>query len=152
MKELFILFMALVCLTPNSFSGENDVLFTVDEEPVLVEDFEYIYNKNNFNNKADYTEESLREYLELYINFRLKVKEAEALGLDEDAKLQSELKVYQEQLYNSFFDREKLKALVDEHFKILNAPAKGTKSELNIESTCCPGVHDSKSSVNNTIK
>lgn len=114
MKHYIILLLAAIGIIPAALGDDNDVLFRIDGDPVTVGEFDYIYNKNNFNNKADYSEESLREYLELYINFRLKVREAEALGLDDDPKLQSELRVYQEQLYNSFFDREKLKVLVDE--------------------------------------
>ncbi len=95
-------------------ASEDDILFHVDKTPVKVSEFEYIYNKNNFDNRADYSENSLREYLDLYINFRLKVKEAEALELDKDPKLQSELKVYQEQLYNSFYDKDILRGLLAE--------------------------------------
>lgn len=114
MRPLFILILtAFQCLTAIA-QTDDQVLFTIDGEPVFLEEFEYIYQKNNFNNKADYSEESLREYLDLYINFRLKVKEAEARGLDKDVKLLSELSVYQEQLYNSFFDRENLTELISE--------------------------------------
>ena len=35
--------------------------------------------KNNINNQADYSEKSLTDYLNLYENFRLKVREAEEL-------------------------------------------------------------------------
>ena len=50
----------------------NDpVLFTVDNVPVRVSEFSYIYSKTN-QDKADYSEASLREYLDLYIKFKLK--------------------------------------------------------------------------------
>ncbi|MEZ5009699.1 MAG: peptidylprolyl isomerase [Chitinophagales bacterium] len=112
-NNLMILLLSLGFIFQANASGD-DVLFKIDNTPVKVSEFEYIYNKNNFDNKADYSEKSIREYLELYINFRLKVKEAESLGLDKDSKLQSELKVYQEQLYNSFYDKNTLKSLIDE--------------------------------------
>jgi peptidyl-prolyl cis-trans isomerase SurA len=112
-RKIGILFFCLSWFLNVSASGD-DVLFRIEDTDVKVSEFEYIYKKNNFNNKADYSEASLKEYLDLYINFRLKVKEAEAEGLDKDVKLMSELKVYQEQLYNSFYDREVLKVLVDE--------------------------------------
>ena len=114
MKQYTTLLVALISLLSMAMAGDESILFHIDDEPVSVSEFEYIYNKNNFNNKADYSERSIKEYLDLYINFRLKVKEAEAMGLDKDAKLISELKVYQTQLYNSFFDREHLNVLVDE--------------------------------------
>ena len=113
MKNLMILLLSLGILFQANASGDDN-LFKIDDTPVKVAEFEYIYNKNNFDNKADYSEKSLREYLELYINFRLKVKEAESMGLDKDPKLQSELKVYQEQLYNSFYDKNTVKGLLDE--------------------------------------
>ncbi|MEZ5002235.1 MAG: peptidylprolyl isomerase [Chitinophagales bacterium] len=113
MKNLIIFLLSLGVLFQANASGD-DTLFKIDATPVKVAEFEYIYNKNNFDNKADYSEKSLREYLELYINFRLKVKEAESMGLDKDPKLQSELKVYQEQLYNSFYDKNTIKGLLDE--------------------------------------
>jgi len=113
MNKLGLLFLCLGWFLNVNASGD-DILFKINDTEVKVSEFEYIYNKNNFNNKADYSEASLKEYLNLYINFRLKVKEAESEGLDKDPKLMSELKVYQEQLYNSFYDREVLKTLVDE--------------------------------------
>lgn len=109
-----ILTFIFILLATFQLSAQDAVLFHIDETPVKVSEFEYIYNKNNFDNKANYSEQSLREYLDLYINFRLKVKEAESMGLHEDAKLQSELKVYQQQLYNSFYDKNTLDQLVDE--------------------------------------
>lgn len=114
MKKGLLLLLSLWLALTSAKAGDGSVLFRIDGDPVSVGEFEYIYNKNNFNNKADYSEASLREYLDLFINFRLKVREAEARGLDKDPKLLSELKVYQEQLYNSFYDREKLNPLVDE--------------------------------------
>jgi peptidyl-prolyl cis-trans isomerase SurA len=113
MNKLGLLLLCMSWFLNVNASGD-DILFKIDDTEVKVSEFEYIYNKNNFNNKADYSAASLKEYLDLYINFRLKVKEAEAEGLDKDPKLMSELKVYQEQLYNSFYDREVLKTLVDE--------------------------------------
>ena len=121
MNRTLVVFLICFGLLPSLlFAAGDDILFKVDDAGIKVSEFEYIYNKNNFNNKADYSEASLREYLELYINFRLKVKEAEAMGLHEDPKLISELRVYQQQLYNSYYDRNALKKLQDEVVERLN--------------------------------
>ncbi|MCP4120965.1 MAG: hypothetical protein GY751_04365 [Bacteroidetes bacterium] len=114
MNRILLFLTAMIGLCMSTAIAGDDILFTIDGDAVNTSEFEYIYNKNNFNNKADYSDASLREYLDLYIKFRLKVKEAESMGLDKDPKLHRELKVYQEQLYNSFYDREKLGALLDE--------------------------------------
>ena len=62
--------------------GQGDpILFAVNGKNVHLSEFEYIYSKNNGAN-ADYSEESLKEYLELYVNFKLKVEKARAKKID----------------------------------------------------------------------
>lgn len=96
---------------------DDRVLFTVAGDKVTVADFEYVYNKNNINNQADYSEKSLRDYLSLYENFRLKVKEAEFLKLDTITSLQSELEGYRKQLAKSYLtDREISDKLIQEAY------------------------------------
>ena len=57
----------------------------------------YVYNKNNINEQP-VTREELQDYLDLFINFKLKVKEAENLGLHMDSAFIKELDGYQKQL------------------------------------------------------
>lgn len=98
-------------------STDNRVLFTVAGDKVTVGDFEYVYNKNNINNQADYSEKSLRDYLTLYENFRLKVKEAEALKIDTISSLMNELDGYRKQLAKSYLtDREISDKLIQEAY------------------------------------
>ena len=79
MKKIFFLTAFFSCSFIFAQSPEKSaVIFTVAGQPVTVGEFEYVYTKNNLNNQADYSEKSLRDYLKLYENFRLKVKEAEA--------------------------------------------------------------------------
>jgi len=80
----------------------EDVLLTIDDTPVHVEEFLYVYNKN-INDTVQYTtteehEKALREYLDLFINFKLKVKAAKAEGLDQTQGFKKELARYQKQL------------------------------------------------------
>ena len=99
MKKYFIP-VALLAFILSSFTQDNDnrTLFTVGGDKVTVSDFEYVYNKNNVNNQANYSDTSLRSYLGLYENFRLKVREAEAMKLDTIASLKNELEGYRKQL------------------------------------------------------
>lgn len=100
------------------FGQQNDpVLFTVNKNPVHVSEFDYIYKKNN-GDKADYSQESLEEYLDLYIKFKLKVEKAKQLKLDTLVSLQKELAGYRKQLANAYLvDREVTKTLVDEAYE-----------------------------------
>lgn len=73
-------------------NNNDPVLLTVGNSEVTKSEFESVYRKNNKN------DESLDKYLELYINFKLKVKEAEELGMDTAASFREELKGYRKQL------------------------------------------------------
>ena len=91
----------------------GQVLFTIDGKAVSNEEFERVYTKNNINNQADYSEASLNEYLNLFINFKLKVTEAEVLQMDTIPSINSELKTYQKQLVKNYAnDKEVSEALL----------------------------------------
>ena len=84
----------------------DPVLFTIDGQPIPASEFSYIYAKNN-RDDADFSEPSLREYLDLYTKFKLKVREAYAMGLDTLPQLQTELNGYRKQLAESYLtDKE----------------------------------------------
>ncbi|MGV3502230.1 MAG: peptidylprolyl isomerase [Adhaeribacter sp.] len=61
-------------------------------------EFAYVYNKNNSNADSAFSQASIREYLELYTNFRLKILDAESRGLDTTAAFKAELEGYKQQL------------------------------------------------------
>lgn len=84
--------------TSSNTKPQATVLGTIGSDPILSDDFSYVYTKNNVNAENAYAESSLKEYMNLYVNFRLKVKEAEALGLDTTAAFKSELDGYKKQL------------------------------------------------------
>ena len=112
-----------------SFAQKADksaVIFTVDKQPVTVGEFEYVYTKNNINNQADYSEKSLTDYLNLYENFRLKVREAEAMKLDTISTLKAELEGYRKQLAKSYLtDKEITDHLIQEAYD-------RSKEEVNV--------------------
>ncbi len=77
---------------------DSPLLLTVADDKVSVDEFKYVYDKNNSKSGDAYSENSLKEYLDLYINFRLKVEEAEQLGYDTTREFESEFKQYEQQL------------------------------------------------------
>lgn len=79
-----------------SVSAQDEIVLTVAGEDVTKSDFESIFKKNNRDSAI--TKESLDEYMELFINFKLKVKEAKELGLDTNQSFIKELAGYRRQL------------------------------------------------------
>ncbi len=113
-----ILYTLLFVLGVNSLFSQTGepVLFTVDGQPVAASEFTYIYSKNN-RDDADFSEKSLREYLDLYTKFKLKVREAYAMRLDTVTQLKNELDGYRKQLADSYLtDKEITARLVDEAY------------------------------------
>ncbi len=85
---------------------DDPVLFTVDGTKVHKSEFDYIYSKTN-GEKADYSEKSVREYLDLYVKFKLKVQKAKEMKIDTIPALKRELAGYRKQLADSYLiDKE----------------------------------------------
>ena len=96
--------------------SKDPVLLTVDGQNIGLSEFEAVYKKNNRDAVVD--QKDLEDYLELYINFRLKVREAEELGLDTIKKFIEELKGYQKQLAKPYLtDKEVTAKLIQEAYQ-----------------------------------
>lgn len=97
--------------------AQSPVLFQVEEEPVHLEEFLYIYEKTN-RDAASFSRSSVEEYLDLYKKFKLKVYKAKQLELDTVAALNAELAGYRKQLANTYLsDKEVLESLTKEGYK-----------------------------------
>lgn len=89
--------LGILTLGAYAQTAANDpTLMTVDGQPVSRSEFESIYKKNN--KDAPVTKEALDEYLDLFINYKLKVRAAEVAGMDTAAKFRTELDGYRAQL------------------------------------------------------
>ncbi len=90
---LLVTFFATILVAQND---ESKVLLTIDNSPISQAEFERIYSKNN--QEPSFDKASLDEYMNLFVNFKLKVIEAEAKGLDTLKSFKTELKGYKQQL------------------------------------------------------
>jgi peptidyl-prolyl cis-trans isomerase SurA len=97
MKSPVITLLAFLAFSGSLFAQATDpVLMTINGKPVLKSEFEYIYNKNNTNNSLD--KKTLEEYVDLFVNFKLKVEEAKTQGIDTTSSFVNELAGYRSQL------------------------------------------------------
>jgi len=107
MKPLVITLFAFLSLTASLVAQVNDpVLMTINNKPVLKSEFEYIYNKNNTNNSLD--KKTLDEYVDLFVNFKLKVEEAKSQGIDTTKSFITELAGYRSQLTKPYLTDSKV--------------------------------------------
>ncbi|HPO65803.1 MAG TPA: hypothetical protein PKY76_07575, partial [Bacteroidales bacterium] len=97
-------------------SQQNDpVIVTIGPKKITKSEFLRTYTKNNPEGKFD--RKSLDDYMQLFINFKLKVIEAEHLGMDTLSSFVSEYNSYREQLARPYLiDKETEEKLVREAY------------------------------------
>lgn len=83
------------------------VLFTVGKEKISADEFIYLYKKNH-PAKEDLTDQKINEYLDLYVNFKLKVSEARARGIDKTPEFTKEYTSYKDELRKPFLPESKI--------------------------------------------
>lgn len=95
---LFIVVVSIAASAQNNPEKKSLTLFTVNNNPVSTDEFLHLYRKNSLNRSEKTTEQAVKEYLDLLINFKLKITEAHARGLDTTQKFNKEFKTYREEL------------------------------------------------------
>lgn len=102
MRNMLIAFSLSVGLIINAQQPPADsVAMTVAGKQVSLGEFEFIAAKNSGVDLSD--EKSLKEYVELFKNFKLKVAEAEEMKIDTSAAFREELDGYKAQLIAGYF-------------------------------------------------
>ena len=111
--------LLLIFFVSTAFSQNNEIL-RIDDQVVNKSEFEQIYWKNKKEKIA--TKEDLDEYIELFINFKLKVISAEELGLDTTKKFIDELSGYRNQLEKPYLtDTSITESLINEaYYRTIN--------------------------------
>jgi len=103
---------------------DDDVLFTVNDDPVLASEFIRIYNKN-LGLVKDESQKNIDEYLSLFVNYKLKLVEAKALGFHKNPQYLRELNGYKKQLTKKYLtDHEVTDALVSEAYQRISQDIK----------------------------
>lgn len=96
---------------------DRQVLMTIGDQKVTVKEFTDVYNKNNMKNDV-VDKKSVDEYLDLFVNFRMKVMEAYEMRLDTNAKFKKELEGYRKQLAKPYFSNDEIsEELVEEAYQ-----------------------------------
>ena len=98
---LFLSITFFTFLLSNAQIKDADTLITISGEPILANEFIRVYNKN-LNLVQDDSQKNVDSYLELFVNYKLKLTEAKALRYDKDPKYINEFKSYKNQLTQSY--------------------------------------------------
>ena len=111
MKKIYWLIALGFC----SGGAYAQTLIHYGNNTISKDDFLKAYNKNK--TSAEDKEKSMREYVELYTNFKLKVKAAEEAKLDTLPQIQFDVNNFRQQIIENYLSNEKgIDRLVDEAF------------------------------------
>ena len=121
---IYIVFFSFSLVSFSQFN-ERDVLFNVNNDSVLAGEFIRVYNKN-IDLIKDESQKDVDNYLQLYINYKLKLSEAYSRELHKNDNYKKELKKYTKQLESAFLTDK-----VTEEKLLLEAYER-TKYEVNV--------------------
>lgn len=112
---LAVTFLSLPVIAQSKL--DKKVLMTIGDQRVTVKEFTDVYNKNNL--KDDVVEKkTVDEYLELFVNYRMKVMEAYEMKLDTNARFKKELNGYRKQLAKPYFTNDEVsEELIEEAYQ-----------------------------------
>lgn len=97
-----------------SAKNNDPVLFTIDGQDIRLSEFEYLYNKNNAQQAEPVT---FDQYVNMFIDYKLKVADARAMGIDTTANFKKEFKQFSDDLATPYLRDETVTArLVQEAY------------------------------------
>lgn len=116
---------------------EDPVLLRIQNDNITRSEFNRVFRKNN--RDSVFTEQSVREYLDLFINYKLKVKEAEALKMDTSENFKSELTGYRKQLSQPYLvDKEVNEQLLSEAYDRLKKDVRASHILIKLGADALP--------------
>ena len=135
MKKAF-LFLVVAAMSMG-IMAQSETLMTINGKAVSAEEFLYIYEKNNQAGAVD--PKTMDEYLDMFINFKLKVAEAEAQGIDTTESFKKELKGYRAQATPKYLqDEAAMDSLIEMSWRHLSKDRRAAHIAIQ-----CPASADS---------
>lgn len=114
MNKRCIVALIAFCAT---FTASSQTLFTYGKHKGTAQEFLRAFNKNN-SQPASGRSKAIREYLDLYINSRLKIQEAYERGLDTLPQIKNEVENLRAQIIENYMsDPEAINRLAKEAFQ-----------------------------------
>ncbi len=125
-----IFFTTFLCYSQNN---SNDILFTIGDDSVNTKEFLRVYNKN-LDLITDNSQKDIDNYLQLYIDYKLKVLEAYEKEYHKKESYISELNKYSSQLASNYlFDKNSQDSMLNEAYLRTKTEIKASHILIRIE-------------------
>ena len=139
MKTRTLGFLTLSAIGLTSLAQTSEpVIMTINEKPVYKSEFENVYHKNS-GKEVNKEQKSVKEYVDLFSTFKMKVFEAEANGLDTNSAFKTELAGYRKQLAAPYLtDKNVNDALLQEAYERMKTEVKAAHILIRIAEDALP--------------
>jgi peptidyl-prolyl cis-trans isomerase SurA len=135
-KSAIVLVLAM--FASSVFAQNDPILMTIAGDNITKSEFLNVYYKNN-NKSTAIDKKSLDEYLELFINYKLKVKEATEMGLDTAAAFKNELAGYRKQLAQPYLvDKDVTDQLIKEAYDRMKFDIRASHILIKLDANALP--------------
>lgn len=121
--KLFVSALFVAAVVCGAYAAKDPVLMKINNKEVKASEFEYLYKKNL---EQQVNKESIDEYVDRFVNYKLKVVEAERLGYDTLPRIKSEIEGYKADMLAPFLtDTDLQEKLVKEAYERM-------KTDINV--------------------
>ena len=136
-STLGLLSLSAICFT--SYAQNNEpVIMTLNGKPINKSEFEYVYKKNS-GKEVNKEQKSVKDYVDLFSTYKMKVFEAEARGLDTNSAFKNELAGYRKDLAKPYLtDNNVNDALLKEAYERMKTEVKAQHILIRIEEGALP--------------
>ena len=136
----FLLFFIVTFAASFGYSQEKGkVIMTIDGHPTAKEEFVRLYKKNNDQAIDQADKKTPKEYLKLFVNFKLKVLEAERLKYDTVPSFINELKKYRKDLAAPYLtDVQYTNQMVETAYKRMQSEINASHILLRLNKNASP--------------
>src|SRR5574344_1263738 len=116
-KALLIVVLITLSLSVMGQINDSYIIMTAGGEKITKGEFVNMYQRNNPAPNKTINQKDLDEYLELLINYKLKIKQAKELGLDTTENYRQEISSYRNKLAEPYWnDKEITEELIQEAY------------------------------------
>ncbi|HAT64554.1 MAG TPA: peptidylprolyl isomerase, partial [Flavobacteriaceae bacterium] len=117
MKRNLILSVIIILFSLSSYAQKDkEALMTINNEPIYAKEFKRVYKKN-LELVQEESQKSVDGYLDLFIDYKMKVAEAYAQNLHKNKEYVKDFGTYEEQLSRNYiFDTNITEEIIKEAY------------------------------------
>ena len=150
MRKLWLFCISVFCSFSLLAQDEDPTIIRIQDWEIPLSEFMSVYSKNA-KAEGEIDQQAVKEYLDLYLNFKLKVYHAKEMGLDTNPEFIRELRGYRNQLAKPYLtDNEVTEFLIDQAYERMQSEVRAQHILIRLPET--PSPRDTLEAFNEIMK